>query len=84
MQDKIFEAVIGSGIPYSIENWLEVCFDLIGKKWNDYVILREGFKPEYKVLVSNPAKIKKLGWSPKVSFKQLAEMMLNYSPQVKP
>jgi GDPmannose 4,6-dehydratase len=83
-QDNVFEAVIGSGIPYSIENWLEVCFDLIGKKWNDYVVLREGFKSEYPILVSNPAKIKQLGWSPKVSFKQLAEIMLNYSPQVKP
>ena len=83
-QDEIFEAVIGSGIPYSIENWLQVCFDMIGRKWNDYVILREGFKSEYPLLVSNPFKINQLGWSPKVSFKQLAEIMLNCSPQVKP
>jgi GDPmannose 4,6-dehydratase len=83
-QDEVFEAVIGSGIPYSIEDWLEVCFGMIGRKWNDYVILREGFKPEYPVLVSNPSKINQLGWSPKISFRQLAEMMINYSPQVKP
>jgi GDPmannose 4,6-dehydratase len=83
-QDEVFEAVIGSGVPYSIENWLEVCFGIIGRKWNDYVILREGFKSEYPLLVSNPFKIKQLGWSPKISFRQLAEMMINYSPQVKP
>jgi GDPmannose 4,6-dehydratase len=82
-QDEVFEAVIGSGVPYSIENWLEVCFGLIGRKWNDYVILRDGFKSEYPLLVSNPSKIKQLGWSPKISFRQLAEMMINYSPQVK-
>jgi GDPmannose 4,6-dehydratase len=83
-QDEVFEAVIGSGIPYSIENWLQVCFGMIGRKWDDYVILREGFKPEYPILVSNPSKINQLGWSPKISFRQLAEIMLNYSPQVKP
>ncbi|MGA2677996.1 MAG: GDP-mannose 4,6-dehydratase [Sedimentisphaerales bacterium] len=82
-QDEVFEAVIGSGVPYSIENWLEVCFGIIGRKWNDYVILREGFKSEYPLLVSNPFKIHQLGWSPKISFRQLAEIMINYSPQVK-
>jgi len=83
-QEEVFEAVIGSGVPYSIENWLEVCFGVIGRKWNDYVVLREGFKPEYPLLVSNPAKINQLGWSPKISFRQLAEIMINYSPQAKP
>jgi len=82
-QDEVFEAVIGSGVPYSIGNWLEVCFDMIGRKWNDYVILQDGFKSEYPILVSNPFKINQLGWRPKISFRQLAEIMINYSPQAK-
>ena len=28
-QDKVFEAVIGSGVPYSIENWLQVCLTIL-------------------------------------------------------
>jgi GDPmannose 4,6-dehydratase len=75
-QDKVFEATIGSGIGYTIENWLAVCFDLIGKNWKDYVVFREGFKPEYSVLVSNPSTMNQLGWRPKVDFRQLAKMMI--------
>jgi len=75
-QDEVFEAVIGSGVAYSIENWLEQCFGLIGKDWHDYVRIREGFTPEYKCLVSNPRTINSLGWSPAVGFQELARMMI--------
>jgi GDPmannose 4,6-dehydratase len=80
-QDTIFEAVIGSGIPYSIEDWLEHCFSIIGKDWHDYVRLRKGFSPEYKRLVSDPKTIKSLGWSPKVGIKDLAELMVAQGSQ---
>ncbi len=76
-QDKVFEAVIGSGISYSIENWLEQCFGIIGKDWHDYVRLRQGFTPEYKRLVSSPETINSLGWYPTVGLKDLAEIMIN-------
>jgi len=76
-QDEVFEAVIGSGKTYSIEDWLEACFCVINKPWQDYVSLQEGFKPEYKKLVSDPSVIRSLGWSPEVEFRQLAEMMVN-------
>jgi GDPmannose 4,6-dehydratase len=75
-QEVIFEATIGSGTAYSIRDWLDQCFGLIGKNWHDYVRIREGFIPEYKRLVSNPAAIKSLGWSPTVSFAELARMMM--------
>lgn len=75
-QDDIFEAVIGSGVVYSIENWLEQCFGLIGKDWHDHVRLREGFTPEYKCLVSNPVTINSLGWFPAVGFQELAKKMV--------
>src|SRR5690606_8563859 len=44
-QDSITEAAIGSGIPYTIGDWLEVCFAFIGRKWQDHVSLRPGFTP---------------------------------------
>jgi GDPmannose 4,6-dehydratase len=74
-QDQMFEAVIGSGIYYSIKDWIEQCFSLIGKDWHNYIHLREDFKPEYKRLVSNPSTIVNLGWSPRVNFKELSVMM---------
>jgi GDPmannose 4,6-dehydratase len=75
-QDRVFEAVIGSGITYSIEKWLELCFGVIGRDWHDYVILKEGFTPEYKKLVSDIRTINSLGWYPTVGLKDLAEMMI--------
>jgi GDPmannose 4,6-dehydratase len=75
-QEIVFECVIGSGVAYSIENWLEQCFGIIGKDWHDHVRIREGFTPEYKCLVSNPRSINSLGWSPAVGFQELAKMMI--------
>jgi GDPmannose 4,6-dehydratase len=75
-QDTIFEAVIGSGMVYSIRDWLGQCFGFIGKNWHDHVRIREGFVPEYHKLVSNPSTIRSLGWSPKVGFAELAHMMM--------
>jgi len=76
-QEKIFEAVIGSGKAYSIQAWLKECFGIIGKDWRDYVQVKENFVPEYKRLVSNPRLIKSLGWKPVVSLSELAKMMVN-------
>jgi len=75
-QDKIFEANIASGIGYSIEDWLRVCFDLIAKDWKQYVQIENNFTAEYKQLVADPSLIFSLGFKPKVSFEQLAQMML--------
>jgi len=77
LQDKIFEANISSGLGYSIEQWLNICFECVGKKWPDHVILKNDFNPEYKMLVSDPSIIHSLGWSPKVSFNEMAKMMMN-------
>ncbi|MBE9175110.1 GDP-mannose 4,6-dehydratase [Synechocystis salina LEGE 06155] len=77
-QDDIYEAVIGSGLAYSIQDWLEECFKLINRDWRNYVILKEGFTSEYQRLICNPQKIKSLNWIPKVSLQNLAKMMFNH------
>lgn len=77
-QDKVFEAVIGSGVTYSIQNWLEECFKVIGKDWREHTRLREGFTPEYKRLVSNPATMQSLGWVPSVELSELAQTMVTF------
>jgi len=78
-QDEVFEAVIGSGQAYTIQDWLEECFRIIGKNWLDHVKLSDRFKPEYQCLVSNPQVINSLGWFPKISFANLANMMMETS-----
>jgi GDPmannose 4,6-dehydratase len=76
-QESIFEANIGSGLGYSIKDWLDSCFKIIGKDWGSHIVLSEKFQPDYRVLVSDPTSIFSLGWTPSVSFDELALMMVN-------
>lgn len=75
-QDHVFEAVIGCGEAHTIEEWLELCFSSVDLKWSEHVSIRDNFKPEYKILVSNPELIKSLGWRPKVGINELSRMMM--------
>ena len=75
-QDEVFEATVGSGLAYSIEDWLEQCFTLTGRDWHDHVRLRPGYVSEYKQLVSNPETINTLGWHPATTFADLASKMM--------
>lgn len=75
-QDNIFEAVIGSGKAYSIQDYLEACFQYVQKDWKKYVTVKPGFQAEYKQLVSDPSTIMSLGWKPAVDFQQFVKMML--------
>lgn len=76
-QNDIYEAAIGSGITYSIKEWLDQCFKLIGKEWVDHVKIREGYIPEYQRLVSNPATMARLGWVAETDLSELANMMIS-------
>jgi GDPmannose 4,6-dehydratase len=75
-QDDIFEATIGTGVDYSIQDWIETCFSTVGLDWREFVRPREGFKAEYTRLVSDPATLFSLGWRPKESLESLAKEML--------
>lgn len=76
-QDSVFEATIGTGMAYSIEDWIRVCFEYVGLDPAAHVEEENGFTPEYKILVSDPATLFSLGWRPEVSFKELAKMMMD-------
>ncbi|MBU6157756.1 MAG: GDP-mannose 4,6-dehydratase [Bacteroidetes bacterium] len=75
-QDQVYEANLSSGIGYSIKDFLEVCFTLIDKNWSDYVEIEPGFKSEYSQLISDASLIHSMGWQPKTSLKQLAQLMM--------
>lgn len=76
-QDDIPEAVLGTGEAYSIKDYIESCFAMIGEDWTKYVKTKEGFTAEYAQLVSDPTTIFSLGWRPQTSFTELVKLMLN-------
>ena len=78
-QDDVYEATIGSGITYSIKDWLDHCFKLIGREWNSHITIIEGYIPEYQKLVSNPETMATIGWVPEIGISELAEIMLSTS-----
>jgi GDPmannose 4,6-dehydratase len=77
-QNDFYEAVIGTGIAYSIEEWLEICFKHYGFNWKDFVKIKSSYTPEYKILVSKPSKMMSIGWKPKVDIERLAHIMINH------
>ncbi len=77
-QDNIMEAALGTGKGYSIQDYIEVCFNHIKKDWHEFVKPKPGFVAEYSQLISNPETIFSLGWKPKTSFNDLVTMMLTH------
>jgi GDPmannose 4,6-dehydratase len=76
-QEQVWEATIGSGCAYSIEDWLNECFKLINKEWRSYVQPKKDFSADFKILVSNPATINSLGWHATTTMAELAKIMMN-------
>ena len=77
-QNNFSEAIIGTGVAYSIESWLDICFKYAGHDWQDFVEIKPLYVPEYKILVSNPSRIKSIGRKPKVDIDELASIMINH------
>ena len=76
-QDNVYEANISSGLGYSITDWVNECFNLIGKEYQNFVVEKNDFKAEYRQLISDATLIRSMGFAPKVSFNELAKMMIN-------
>jgi GDPmannose 4,6-dehydratase len=74
-QEKVFEATIGTGKAYSVQQFLKGCFDLAKLDLEGHVTHQPGFIPEYNRLVSEPSTINSLGWYPEVSFEQMIQLM---------
>lgn len=76
-QDSIYEIILSSGMPYSIKNWIKLCFDKCGLNWEDHVVVSETYKPEYFKLYGDSEPIRSLGWKPKYDIQELASLMIN-------
>lgn len=78
-QETPDDFVIATGETHSVQEFLEVCFESQGLDWRDYVVQDPKYmRPaEVDLLLGDPSKAKeKLGWEPKVKFKELAKMMV--------
>lgn len=73
LQDDVHEAVIGSGLAYSIQKWCELCFGMVGGDWRQHVTSLQ--EPASVRLVSDPSVMVRLGWRPEKSIANLAAMM---------
>ena len=78
-QDKPDDYVIATGESHSVREFLDVAFGTLGLDWKPYVeIDPRYFRPtEVDHLRGDASKARaKLGWTPKVTFKALVEMMV--------
>lgn len=77
-QEDLHEAVIGTGYGYSIKDWVNICFKLINRHWEDHIVANNQFKDQYKSLISDPKKINSIGWKASTSIETLAEIMMDF------
>lgn len=79
-QDQADDYVIATGETYSVRDFLDEAFSYVGLDWKKYVEISEKyFRPaEVDLLIGDYSKAKKkLGWEPKVKFKELVRMMVD-------
>ena len=79
-QDKADDYVVATGETHSIKEFLELAFNHVNLKWEDYV----AFDPRYlrpaevDLLIGDPTKAKeKLGWELSVTFPELVALMVD-------
>jgi GDPmannose 4,6-dehydratase len=78
-QDKPDDYVIATGKMHSVREFAEMAFAAVGLNYLDHVVIdQELYRPaEVDQLTGNPEKaMKQLGWSSKVSFESLVQLMV--------
>jgi len=72
--------VLGTGESHSVRQLVEEAFGYAGMDWHDYVEIDQGyFRPtEVDFLQADASKARRvLGWSPKVTFRELVRIMVD-------
>ncbi|MEA3310113.1 MAG: GDP-mannose 4,6-dehydratase [Chloroflexota bacterium] len=78
-QEQPDDYVVGTGETHSVREFCQIAFEHVGLDWRDYVTQDPRFMRPAEVdqLISQPGKAARaLGWKPKVSFKQLIQLMV--------
>src|SRR3954468_18655359 len=79
-QERPEDYVISTGVSHSVRELIEIAFGHAGLDWQKYVRVDPALLRPAEVdhLLGDPAKARaELGWSPRVDFKQLVEMMVD-------
>lgn len=79
-QEKPDDYVVATGETHSIKEFLELAFNCVNLKWEDYVAFDARYlRPaEVDLLIGDPSKAKeKLGWELSVTFPELVALMVN-------
>lgn len=80
-QNEPQDYVIGSSELHSIKDLLEIAFGYLDLNWKDYVVYDPSLfrRVEYLNLCADSRRAReRLGWVPKVSFRELIEQMVQY------
>src|SRR5438874_3039178 len=78
-QDKPDDYVVATGETHTVRRLVALAFGAAGLDWQKHVVTDPALvRPaEVDLLIGDPAKAKaQLGWEPKVSFRELVEMMV--------
>ena len=79
-QERPEDYVIGTGETHSVKEFLEEVFAYVKLDWEKYVeIDPRYFRPtEVELLLADSSKARKeLGWSPRITFKELVKIMVD-------
>jgi len=79
-QEKPDDYVIATGETHSVKEFLELAFNYVNLKWEDYVRFDERYlRPaEVDLLIGDPTKSKEvLRWKPSVTFPELVALMVD-------
>jgi len=80
-QEKPDDYVIGTGENHSVREFLEEAFSYVGLEWEDFVEIDPRYiRPtEVEDLLVDATKARKqLKWTPRISFKDLVRIMVDY------
>jgi GDPmannose 4,6-dehydratase len=79
-QDQPDDYVVATGETHSVREFLEEAFSYAGLDWKEHVVVDpKYFRPaEVDLLLGDPTKVhERLGWEPKVTFKDLVKLMVD-------
>jgi len=80
-QDGPDDYVVATGQSHSVKEWVQAAFECLDMDWEKYVKIDQKFiRPaEVDTLIGDSSKAQKiLGWKPKVNFKELVRIMVEY------
>jgi GDPmannose 4,6-dehydratase len=78
--DEPDDYVLATNETHTVREFVEAAFGHVGLEWKEFVKYDERYErpAEVDLLIGDPAKAKeKLGWEPKVKFKELVQIMVD-------